>query len=490
MYRKENESPKSYKQRVLDSVSPSYCGAKWYNATIWLGSGHTASCHHPPPHKIPLSEVQKDPSALHNTFHKMVMRAQMLHGERPKECEYCWKIEGLSKNNISDRIHKSEMFKDEDHQKAKSAAWNTRAVPRLLEIAFDRKCQFACSYCNAGYSTRWAQEIKKNGPYQNLRSDGAGAYWHTGDWAETNSVGDENPFVQAFWKWWPELANFVEELKITGGEPLVSPHFWKFLDLIRDHVPQESMLLSINSNLGVEPQTIEKLLNKLEPVQKIGIYTSCDATGKLAEYIRDGLNYDQYLNNLKFLLESRRLSRLQIMITVSNLALYGLTEWLDQLFALKEIYGHAMPAFGFTIVRFPSFMSPATLPYFLRQERAEHIRKWYEQKIQKHHFLPNESETVLRLIEYLEEVESPHQKASDLEARQVDFKMFFQQYDQRRGLDLKSVVPQAVYDWIQSLPSYSSPQPEVLHRSDASEGYHNEKEIEDIAKRLGLSRDR
>ena len=39
-----------YKKQILDTKSASFCGAKWFNATIWLGSGMTTSCHHPLPH--------------------------------------------------------------------------------------------------------------------------------------------------------------------------------------------------------------------------------------------------------------------------------------------------------------------------------------------------------------------------------------------------------------------------------------------------------
>ena len=40
-----------YKKRVIDPISDSFCAAKWLNATIWLGSGMTTSCHHPPAQK-------------------------------------------------------------------------------------------------------------------------------------------------------------------------------------------------------------------------------------------------------------------------------------------------------------------------------------------------------------------------------------------------------------------------------------------------------
>ena len=83
------ETPTEWRTRVLDKKSTSFCGAKWYNATVWLGNGATTSCHHPPPHKINENDVKKDPSALHNTVYKKLVRKQMQEGVRPKECEYC-----------------------------------------------------------------------------------------------------------------------------------------------------------------------------------------------------------------------------------------------------------------------------------------------------------------------------------------------------------------------------------------------------------------
>ena len=88
--KKKDESYQQWRDRTIDKISPSFCGAKWYNATIWLNSGSTASCHHPPAHKIPVEEVQKNFKAIHNTKYKKMVRKQMLDGERPKECDYCF----------------------------------------------------------------------------------------------------------------------------------------------------------------------------------------------------------------------------------------------------------------------------------------------------------------------------------------------------------------------------------------------------------------
>ena len=62
------ETDLDYKTRVLDSLSPTFCGAKWYNATIWLGSGMTTSCHHPPAHRVDANKLQNNPKLLHTLF--------------------------------------------------------------------------------------------------------------------------------------------------------------------------------------------------------------------------------------------------------------------------------------------------------------------------------------------------------------------------------------------------------------------------------------
>ena len=111
---KEVDKLIQWRKDNLDTKSASFCGAKWYNATTWLGSGTTASCHHPPAHKIPLKELEGNPSAIHNTKHKKAMRKMMQEGDRPRECEYCWKMEDIpGDKNPSDRIFKSNIYTEE-----------------------------------------------------------------------------------------------------------------------------------------------------------------------------------------------------------------------------------------------------------------------------------------------------------------------------------------------------------------------------------------
>jgi hypothetical protein len=153
-----------FKHEILDTKSASFCAAKWYNATIWLGSGQTTSCHHPPAHAIDVEQLKINPSALHNTAKKKDDRRLMLEGKRPTGCEYCWKIEDMGKDAVSDRVYKSKIYPIEALNEAHQTPHTEDVNLRTLEIAFDRTCQFACSYCNPAFSSTWVNDIKRSGP--------------------------------------------------------------------------------------------------------------------------------------------------------------------------------------------------------------------------------------------------------------------------------------------------------------------------------------
>ena len=256
-----------FKHKKLDTKSASFCAAKWYNATIWLGSGMTTSCHHPLPHKIDLEEIKKNPSAIHNTRQKKEQRRQMQCGDRPAGCEYCWKIEVIGRDAISDRVYKSKIYTDKELEDAYKSDHQKDFNLRTLEIAFDRVCQFACTYCNPAFSSTWANNIKRQGPYTGMTTDGRNHFTHAHDSAEPYKKNETNPYVEAFYKWWEtDLHKSLDELRITGGEPMMSPNLWRLLDWIETQGDKmkPGMRIAINSNLGAKPEIINKFKDKLK----------------------------------------------------------------------------------------------------------------------------------------------------------------------------------------------------------------------------------
>ena len=439
-----------FKHQVLDKLSASFCAAKWYNATIWLGSGQTTSCHHPPAHLVDIDRVRANPSLLHNTDQKKEDRRQMLLGERPPGCEYCWKIEDMGSDAISDRVYKSKIHPIEALNEAFNTAPDRDVNLRTLEIAFDRTCQFACSYCNPAFSTTWVKDIRNNGPYNNLVSDGRNHFTHTHDSAQLFKITESNPYIDAFFAWWEtDLHHTLTELRITGGEPLMSHHTWRLIDWFKDNQGKSTTRLAINSNLGTEVD-IDRLLDSTRGMA-IDLYTSNEAISTQAEYIRDGLAWDDWANNVERLLDSGQFRGIHVMCTINALCLSTLDQLLECIMNWKLEYGRDAISFTLNILRFPSFQSPLVLPEQTRTVYRQRLVTWLEHWADSEFIHEHEVNHTQRLIDYLDVVKTPHSEAFDRDKLLNDFKQFYTQYDQRRGKDFVTTFPE-LREWYDAIP--------------------------------------
>jgi organic radical activating enzyme len=450
MPRLNNETDLEYKRRVIDIKSESFCGAKWYNATIWLGSGMTTSCHHPLPHKVEIQDVEANPKALHNTQKKKMEREQMQRGERPAGCEYCWKIEDIGRDNVSDRVYKTVLYSDEDLAHAHRTPATEDVDLQTLEIAFDRTCQFACSYCNPAFSSTWVRDIKQNGSYQGLISDGRNHFTHPHDSAQLYTINDRNPYVEAFFKWWEsDLHCTLKELRITGGEPLMSGYTWKLLDWFKENRGKSTTRLAINSNLGMSTEDVVKLLDRAQGVT-LDIYTSNESLNEDAEYIRDGLDYSIWMHNVQELLSHSSIKAMHFMCTINALCLTTLPNFLSQLMGLKQTYGRERVSFTLNILRFPSFQSPLVLSRQLLDHYGQCLTDWLAKHANQDYMHEHEINHMNRLIEYLDRVKTPHSDTFEMPKLHNDFRQFYTQYDQRRNKNFQSVFPNLV-EWYDSI---------------------------------------
>ena len=438
-----------FKHTVLDRLSASFCAAKWYNATIWLGSGQTTSCHHPPAHLVDRDQVQANPRLLHNTDQKKEDRRQMLLGERPPGCEYCWKIEDMGSDAVSDRVYKSKIYPIEALNEAFNTAPDVDVNLRTLEIAFDRTCQFACSYCNPAFSTTWVKDIRNNGPYNNLVSDGRNHFTHTHDSAQLFKITESNPYVDAFFAWWEsDLHHTLTELRITGGEPLMSAHTWRLIDWFKTNRGKSNTRLAINSNLGTDID-IDRLLASTQGMS-IDLYTSNEAISVQAEYIRDGLVWDDWANNVERLLDSGQFRGIHVMATINALCLSTLDQLLECIMNWKMEYGRDAISFTLNILRFPSFQSPLILPDAQRTVYKQRLVTWLEHWVDSEFIHEHEVNHTQRLINYLDVVKTPHSDAFDRPKLLNDFRQFYSQYDQRRGKNFGLAFPE-LKEWYDSL---------------------------------------
>lgn len=324
---------------LLDSKGPGFCLAKWTQVTMHLGVGLTHSCHHPSPHTIPLDELQNNPGALHNTQHKKQQRKQMLNGERPAECDYCWRIED-NNNSFSDRVYKSfDNYSFDDYDDIVNLNGDENIFPRYVEVSFSNVCNFKCAYCGPNFSSQWVEEINKHGAYKldNMLFNGGS------DVVTQIKNNEDNQYTEAFWKWFPKAQEHMHTFRITGGEPLLSKHTFGVIDHLLEN-PNPDLEFAINSNANVPDKIWKKFVTKVKQleqnncVKKFTLYTSAEATGKQTEYIRDGMNWNQFTNNIQYFLNNTKDTRVTFMSAFNLLSAPTFKNLLEYVLQLKKEY--------------------------------------------------------------------------------------------------------------------------------------------------------
>jgi organic radical activating enzyme len=447
----------------LDTVSPSFCLAKWKQVTVHLDTGRTHSCHHPVTHKIPVSEIKKNPSALHNTEFKKQQRKLMLEGQRPEECDYCWRVEDSAKDGIesySDRIVKSaSSWAEGTFDDVIKYDWRHNSVPSSLEVNFGSICNFKCSYCNPEISSKWMEEVNQHGGYvlPNL-------VYNSPEWlAETDRVPipnrKYNPYVEAFWQWWPDIVDEIRVFRITGGEPLLNKNTFKVLDYLIDN-PKPELHLSVNSNLCVPDNLLNEFVSKLQIIQDkkaIGsfkMYTSCEAQGARAEYIRYGLDYNKWLANCETIVRDIPNSRLGLMSTYNLLSVTSFKDMLVDMLRLKNEYT-IQPQRPHTVsidipyLRWPEFM----VPWLIAPDWLTHIEDtvtWMYHNLQQTYWPPlcgkgffdHEIKKMERIYVVCKESMNDSKLKSSIKVARKNFIAFVDEHDRRRGTDFLNTFPE------------------------------------------------
>jgi len=431
----------------IDKISPTFCLAKWHHVTIYLQTGETHSCYHPAPHKIPLEGLIDNPSQLHNTPQKKQERKQMLEGEKPSGCQYCWNIECMGKDYISDRhIKTASIYKPERIEEIKSNPWDYDINPEYIEVNFSNECNFKCGYCHPKFSTSYFNEIKKHGPYKDST-----VHRNDIDWLE---LFDEqtNPYVDAWWKWWPEVSKTLNILRITGGEPLMHKSTWRLFDELEQN-PKPHIQIELNSNMGVKEKLVQKLVERIKLlkekncIRSFKLYTSIDTWGPRASYTRRGLdlglwerNLDYYLKNLGY--------PVTFMITFNLFAVTSFDKLLKKILEWRSKYNKNNKTqwqnirFDTPYLRDPIQFDMNILPKDTFMPYMEKHLKFIAENINdadRTKFSLLEYERFRRVVDYMRKTNYDDAKLLN---GHKNFYTWFNEYDSRTGIKMTEVFPE------------------------------------------------
>lgn len=410
-------------QAALDKIGKGFCLAKWTQATLHLGTGLTHSCHHTKAHPINIAQLEKNPSALHNTDRKQSDRQIMLSGNWVSDCSYCKVVEDANAG-YSDRIMKSSAeWSVEDYDRIRQRKWDTEVgFPRSLEVSFSNVCNFACAYCGPTFSSQWVEDIEKNGPYMVDNK----MYNNTRVTQIPNR--ENNPYIEAFDTWLPDIIENLYELRITGGEPLLSKHTTKILEMIKDGL-YKNLDFAINTNAcppAGKWDTFCALLKTIEErksCKSLTVYVSCESTGAQAEYARDGLNYDMLVKNVETILQTTHYVKVSFMSTVNCLALPSLTDFTKWVARLKEVYGERRVRIDFAKLKHPDFLDVQFASKILKAKLIETNNFVSNNNF----FIDREKERLSRIINSIQD----YNTENIMSAKFLDF---IEAYDKRRGL--------------------------------------------------------
>ena len=462
---KYNERMVNTRQK-LDTISPSFCAAKWQQVTLHLGNGTNHSCHHPQVHSFDLDDIKNNPDALHNTKYKKKLRKQMLEGERPRECDYCWRVEDANAAFVDTQ---SEVFSDRVVKSADNWAkpyiddlaakpWDEDVYPTYVEVDFENTCNFKCAYCSPSYSSQWAKEVRDHGHYEfdsdpNLNFNDMA---HIMEHSKMPLAPEDNPYIEAFWNWFPEAVKHMQHFRVTGGEPLMSKNLMKVLDYLIAN-PQPGLKFYVNSNLNPSKALWDKFLEKIDlmkenkSVHSISMFTSCEAHGKAAEYIRFGMDYNVWLKNLETLLDKDIQTTIMSTFNVLSIGTYRL--FLEDILKLKKKYmtpvKSALLLIDTPYVRHPEFLAAWLAGPTEREIFADTIT-WMYQNMERRSWPPlcgngffeHEIEQLRRVFDTATELHHSYWHNDKMVGLRRVFYQFVNEYDKRRGTNFLETFPE------------------------------------------------
>ena len=439
-------------EKMQADLGPALCLAKWKQVSLHLPTGLNNSCYHPPLHQIPIENIEQYPYALHNTPHKKEQRKQMLAGVKPKECQYCWNMEDQGK--LSDRHYRSgESWAAVDFEKIKNSTGDEDdIIPSYVEVNFNHACNLKCSYCSPQFSSSWQEEVDRHGAYPTTQPHNAPTHF-TGS-RKPIPAREHNPYVEAFWAWWPTLYPELIHFRMTGGEPLMDRNTYRVFDYVLA-TPNPQLHLNVTSNFSVEDQLFKKYMSYVKrlctnDIEHFMQYVSLDSgIPAQAEYIRHGLDFERMAGNVdQFLTDIPSRNSLTFIITMNNLSVTGIWPFMEWILKLRQQHSTTYQRVWFDtpVLREPAWQSLQLLPesYAIQLERARDfmLANMVTDANSLHGFKDYEVQRLERDIAWMREGQS-----QDHVVAKADFYRFFNEHDRRRDTDFLKTFPEMRSWW-------------------------------------------
>lgn len=352
--------------------SETFCVLPWMHVAVTPSGSYRLCCNSDPK----TNKIWKDEKTEHkffkvaeedevaNVWHSpdyIEFRRQFLAGERPATCERCFREEDAGM--VSARMRYNEKWMRDDIELTTTPP----ADIRYVDIRLGNLCNLKCRMCNPWSSSKWAK-----------------------DWNEvvdtSKTLEPARKLTEADMKWmeelseWPEwrgtgknflaVADTVEEIYLTGGEPTLARSQYKLLGYCVENGLAKKIKLKYNTNLTNVPPEMIDLWKHFKRVQ---LNASIDAVGDRDRYIRYPSHWSKIQENF-YKLSTMSNVDLQVHCTVQALNVVALPQLLDWM----EDMGLTHEQLYLNILNHPYALNVRVLPEELKKRAVDQLANYLD----------------------------------------------------------------------------------------------------------------
>jgi len=342
--------------------SATFCVMPW-NSIATNASGNYRVCCNSTPGKnfilgddgkaVKISKVR--PSEIWNSETYKHLRKQMLEGIQPNMCDRCFKEEATGIKSA--RQNWNDKWYDKDKEYTVESALDIEYV----DLRLGNLCNLKCRMCNPYSSNQWVDEWNTVVKTSKLVPD----FPLTVEEAErlNNMTWPEDPRT---WDSIIEIADSIEEIYLTGGEPTLAIEQYKLFDILIEKNLAKKIKLKYNTNLTNIPK---KMLEYWDHFKRIQINASIDAYRDLNRYIRYPTAWSSVEKNMdKFV--SMKNVEVQLHCTIQTYNILNLNELFDWMTRYSNVKLYL------NILNHPRSMNIRVLPKELKELAVSRLQPY------------------------------------------------------------------------------------------------------------------
>ena len=222
----------------------------------------------------------------------MDIRKKLMAGEEIPQCAVC--NDSILSQSTYRQWFTGYLFEDKIDKCFEETDENgyTNMEPISFDYRVSNLCNFKCRMCGEPLSSTWEAEKRKHD------------LWTPE--AQPFMVPENKKIIETFQKevveeefWEYICSGTVEELYWVGGEPLMYDIHWRAMDRLATDNNLNKVHLRYNSNLSRIRFGKHYLYDWLPQAKDWTMCASIDGTGDIGEFIRTGLNWQEWDKNFR-----------------------------------------------------------------------------------------------------------------------------------------------------------------------------------------------